>query len=132
MSVSIVASMLKRNRKVLRDSFPRAVGLLLVVFIFYGTTIQAGHSHFRPFDRNANDAFSIGNSGIHDNLTSGNPGCNDCLICQLHQGFSTTLISIKSDLKPSSIRSTLSSPTLDLMRSETTSTRSGRAPPKTN
>jgi hypothetical protein len=131
MSISIVASMLKRTRKTLRDSFPRAVGLLLVLFIFYGTTVQAAHNHFRTVDRTADNTLSIGKSGLDKNLTT-NPGCNDCLICQLHQSFSTTLISIKSDLKPSSLRSKQSAPTLDLMQSETTAPQTGRGPPKTN
>ena len=132
MSISIVASMLKRTRKTLRDSFPRVVGLLLVLFILYGTTVQAAHSHFRSIDRTAGSTLSIGNSGLDKNLSTNSPGCNDCLICQLHHGFSTTLISIKSDLKPSSLRGKLSAPTLVLMQSETAAPQTGRAPPKTN
>jgi len=115
-----------------RPYSPRAIGLLLVVFILYGTTVQAVHQHGLTLVRTSPTTDSVANAGFDSSLRNTNLGCSDCLICQLHQSFSTTLISIKSGIKPSSTRSTLDSPILDFTASETTAPRTGRAPPKTN
>jgi hypothetical protein len=106
--------------------------LLLLVFILYGTTVQAVHQHGLTLGRTSATAASVANAGFDGGLRSTNVGCSDCLICQLHQSFSTTLISIKSDLAPSNLRSNLRTHTIELTRSEITTTASGRAPPKTN
>ena len=109
----------------------RGLGLLLLVFIFYGTTVEAAHRHGRVVPPSNPAASSFDKTGT----TSTKPitqGCSDCLICQLHQNFSATLISVKPvaealvshtqtpQLNPVSIRSIAHSP------------QSGRAPPQAN
>ena len=114
-------------------AFKRGLGLLLVVFIFYGTTVEAAHRHgVAAPQSNSATAVTNPNSGA-SSTSKAKPGCSDCLICQLHLNFSATLISVKLNdaaplarvtharkLDPVSIRSTACSP------------RSGRAPPQAN
>jgi len=71
----------------------RWVGLLLAVFILYGTTVEAAHRHGRvvPDDR----AVSLVDQDQTTSPVNGKSGCSDCLICQLHQNFNTTLIVIR-------------------------------------
>src|SRR5215213_9351731 len=78
----------------------RCLGLLLVVFIFYGTTVEAAHRHGVAAPQSSS-AVSLTNpdSGA-SNTSSAKPGCSDCLICQLHQNFSATLISVKLNTQP--------------------------------
>src|SRR5215813_6813008 len=77
----------------------RGLGLLLVLFIFYGTTVEAAHCHglTRP---QSNSATSLTNPDSGASTTRTKPGCNDCLLCQLHQNFSATLISVKLNTTP--------------------------------
>ncbi len=74
-------------------AFTRWVGLLLAVFIVYGTTVEAAHRHGRivPENRSA----SLVDQDQSSSPVSGKSGCSDCLICQLHQNFSTTLIAVR-------------------------------------
>jgi len=109
----------------------RGIGLLLVLFIFYGTTIEAAHRHGRATST-SNHATSRVETDSGSGISTTKPGCSDCLICQLHQNFSATAISAepiaeqitrithsrRSD--PISIRSLASSPS------------PGRAPPQAN
>lgn len=108
-------------------AFTRWLGLLLTVFILYGTTVEAAHRHgrFVPENRTA----SLVDQDQTTSPLSGQSGCSDCLICQLHQNFSTTLIVIRlvdppkqvlvkaPDAIPPDVLSPLLGPT------------SGRAPP---
>ena len=75
-------------------NFSRGLSLLLVVFIFYGTTVEAAHRHNR-IARSAPDATSHVDNEPTKNLNTSKTGCSDCLICQLHQNFSTTLIALR-------------------------------------
>ena len=109
----------------------RAVGFLLVVFIFYGTTVEAVHRHSRTLDRTTNAGSTIVDPDLAKNLTKTQVGCSDCLICQLHQSFGTTLISVRSDVSPSSQRCDLRGSTTVRPRSVTKTTQTGRAPPQT-
>jgi hypothetical protein len=118
---------------VYNPSVKRAVGLLLVLFIFYGTTVEAAHRHGVAAPH-SNSTVSVTNPDSGTSSTSNvKPGCSDCLICQLHQNFSATLISIKLNdaapitrvtharrFDPVPIRSTANSPQSD------------RAPPQAN
>ena len=74
-------------------AFTRWVGLLLAVFIVYGTTVEAAHRHGRivPENRSA----SLVDQDQSSSPVSGKSGCSDCLICQLHQNFTTTLIAVR-------------------------------------
>jgi hypothetical protein len=75
-------------------AFSRGLGLLLVLFVFYGTTIEAAHRHGRISPIPTQATSSVENDS-GSGISNTKPGCNDCLICQLHQNFSATAISIK-------------------------------------
>jgi len=109
----------------------RWLGLLLVVFIFYGTTVEAAHRHGRVISQ-ASHPVSLAQTGSNSSTLSTTPGCNDCLICQLHQSFSATLISIRLNAEPFS-RSTLFRASDSIpIRSAINSPQSDRAPPQAN
>ena len=76
-----------------RTAFTRWLGLLLAVFILYGTTVEAAHRHGRVAPDNR--AASLVDQDQTTSPVGGTSGCSDCLICQLHQNFSTTLIAIR-------------------------------------
>src|ERR1044072_2294416 len=77
----------------------RGLGLLLVIFIFYGTTVEAAHRHGRVGPP-SNAAASFDRTGTTGSTSTSQPGCSDCLICQLHQNFSATLTSVKPIAEP--------------------------------
>ena len=109
----------------------RGLGLLLVLFVFYGSTVEAVHQHGSVTSTSRYAASSVevdSGSGISTNQ----PGCNDCLICQLHQNFSATLISIKPVAEQiTRVRHSFRSKPLSI-RSLDASPSSGRAPPQAN
>jgi hypothetical protein len=106
----------------------RGLGLLLLVFIFYGTTVEAAHRHGRVVPPSNSAASSFDKTGT-TSTTPTTQGCSDCLICQLQKNFSATLISVKP-LAEASVRHTLT-PQLNpvSIRSIAHSPQSGRAPP---
>ena len=112
-------------------SMKRGLGLLLLVFIVYGTTVEAAHSHGKVGPP-SNAAVAFEPAGSTSTKTTTQPGCSDCLICQLHQNFSATLISVKPVAEPL-VRQTYT-PQLDpvSISSTTHSPQSGRAPPQAN
>ena len=118
---------------VYNPSVKRAVGLLLVLFIFYGTTVEAAHRHGVAAPH-SNSTTSVTNPDSGTSSTStAKPGCSDCLICQLHQNFSAALISVKpNDAAPlarvTPARRFNPVPT----RSIANSPQTGRAPPQAN
>jgi hypothetical protein len=85
--------------KIQSATFSRWLGLLLVVFILYGTTVEAAHRHGRVLPSHAGAASHL-DSEQSQNLSTSKTGCSDCLICQLHQGFSTTLIALRQNDPP--------------------------------
>ena len=108
--------------------FSRWLGLLLVAFILYGTTVEAAHRHGRALTDNS-DVASLTHSQETANTTGGQTGCSDCLICQLHQNFSTSLVALRLNDPPAQIlHRTTSVVTLDLL-SQIISPAAGRAPP---
>jgi hypothetical protein len=109
----------------------RWLGLLLVVFIFYGTTVEAAHRHGKVSSKSSH-ATCLGADPASSSTINTRPGCNDCLICQLHQNFSATLISFQLNTAPLR-RLTPSNSSVPLfIRSTVHSPQSGRAPPKAN
>ena len=110
----------------------RGLGLLLVLFIFYGTTVEAAHRHgVAASQTNSAASFTNPNSGANGTFST-KPGCSDCLICQLHQNFSATLISVKLNIVP--LARVTYALTFDpvSIRSIAHSSQSGRAPPQAN
>jgi len=112
-------------------SLKRGVGLLLLVFIVYGTTVEAAHRHGRVVPPSNPAASSFDKTG-NTSTTPTTQGCSDCLICQLHQNFSATLISVKpftESLVPQTYTPELAPVSI---RSITHSPQRGRAPPQAN
>jgi len=114
-----------------RASMKRGLGLLLLVFIVYGTTVEAAHRHGRVAQA-AHSAVAFEQTGSTNTNTKTLPGCSDCLLCQLHQNFSDTLISVKPVAEPL-VRQTFT-PQSDpvSISSSNQSSQSDRAPPKAN
>jgi hypothetical protein len=80
-------------------TFSRWLGVLLVVFILYGTTVEAAHRHGRILPSHAGATSQL-DTPQTQNLSTSKTGCSDCLICQLHQSFSTTLIALRLNDPP--------------------------------
>jgi len=110
----------------------RGLGLLLVVFILYGTTVEAAHRHGLVVTQ-SNSATSLTNPNAGGSGTfTAKPGCHDCLICQLHQNFSATVISVKLNTAP--LARVTHARRFDPVstRSIANSPQTGRAPPQAN
>lgn len=127
-----MTSMLNRAIQNPGATLKRGLGLLLVLFIFYGTTVEAAHRHGVAAPQ-SNSAASVTNpnSGATGTFNA-KPGCGDCLICQLHQNFSATLISVKLNTAPlARVTYALKFDPIST-RSIPYSPQSGRAPPQAN
>jgi len=111
-------------------SSSRAVSLLLLVFIIYGTTIEAAHRHGRVLNApNVSASTSVSNAGDSKGLAGGLLGCSDCLICQLHQNFSATLITFRQISAPPAFRAHFSNTTVPIVLAQSNTPIKGRAPP---
>lgn len=111
-------------------AFARVLSFLLLGFIVYGTTVEAAHKHgnlIRPNE--VSGTASVSNRGSGTTLSTTVSGCNDCLICQLHQQFSTTLTSSPPSIDQSVSNSFFSSSALVSAGSRTTAPSTGRGPP---
>jgi hypothetical protein len=108
--------------------FSRWLGLLLIAFIFYGTTIEAAHRHGRVLSENS-DVASLTHSDDSGNLSRTQTGCGDCLICQLHQNFNTTLIAFRLNDPPARVLYKRTTTFVPDLLSRRTSPLAGRAPP---
>jgi hypothetical protein len=111
-----------------RVGFSRWLGLLLIAFILYGTTVEAAHRHGRVLSDNS-DVASLRDTEQTANTTTGQTGCSDCLICQLHQNFSTTLIAFRLNDPPSRILHRATTVVIPDLLSRIISPLAGRAPP---
>jgi len=113
-------------------AFTRWLSLLLVVFILYGTTVEAAHRHGRTLPSTASVAAHFDNQQPQ-NLSTNKTGCNDCLICQLHQNLTTTLIALrlKQESQPKAPQPATAVAPEDLL-SQVIRPQAGRAPPETN
>ena len=122
----------ERNSKLVRrhHAFTRVLSFLLLGFIVYGTTVEAAHTHGNLAAANTLvGASNFSDPATETKTTTKLTGCGECLICQLHQGFSTTLISVPPSLGASSLRSGVFKSTPVSAHSQVTSPRRGRAPP---
>lgn len=108
--------------------FSRWLGLLLIAFIFYGTTVEAAHRHGRVLPKNGNVA-SLTQSEETTNPANAKTGCGDCLICQLHQNFSTTLIALRVNERPVQLPQRTTTVVAPDLLSQKISPVAGRAPP---
>ena len=111
-------------------AFARVLSFLLLSFIVYGTTVEAAHKHGNLVRRSdVPGAASVSDLGSGTIRTTKLSGCGDCLICQLHQYFSTTLISRPPTVVPAPLRSRIFNLTAVSVASRTDAPRRGRAPP---
>ena len=115
---------LKNRNSALR----RGIGLLLLVLIVYGTTVEAAHRHGRVRSVDSSSATLIDSEHTSTPVNSTN-GCSDCLICQLHQSFTTTLIVFRLLDPPSQIRLQITTQVPRDVLSQMASPVAGRAPP---
>jgi hypothetical protein len=107
----------------------RALSLLLVAFILYGTTVEAAHRHGR-ISGNPTSTSLITTENF-DGLFTGKTKGKDCLICQLHQNFNATLISVKPNTISVDTQSLRGNTDRVPVESRINIPQSGRAPPKT-
>ena len=112
-----------------RDAFSRGLGLLLIAFIFYGTTVDAAHRHGRVPPQGRSDVASLTHSEQTANPAGTSSGCNDCLICQLHQNLNTTLITYRLVNPPQSFQLRIPATIARDVLSHAASATAGRAPP---
>ncbi len=112
----------------LQSPFSRGLGLLLIAFIFYGTTVDAAHRHGRVLSQRA-DVASVTPSDQTANPAGTSTGCNDCLICQLHQNLNTTLITYRLVDPPQRPRLRIPVAIPRDVLSHAASATTGRAPP---
>ncbi len=108
--------------------FSRWLGLLLIALIFYGTTVEAAHRHGGVLPEKS-DVSSVAHSEQSANPTSSKSGCADCLICQLHQNFSTTLIALRLNDPPVQLLHRTPTVVAPDLLSRIISPAAGRAPP---
>jgi len=108
-------------------AFKRWLGLLLVVFILYGTTVEAAHRHGRVLP--GSGAASLVESEQTNSPVSSKTGCSDCLICQLHQNFTTTLVAFRLVDPPSQLQLNISAEIPPDVHSQRAGPTAGRAPP---
>jgi hypothetical protein len=107
------------------------LSFLLLGFIVYGTTVEAAHTHGALRAAKSSVTASNFSTPESDTKTATNlVGCGDCLICQLHQQFSTSVIAAPPSVVPSSLAARHLNTTATAVRSQTATPRSGRAPPK--
>ena len=108
-------------------AFTRWLGLLLVVFILYGTTVEAAHRHGRVLP--SSGAAAVVDSDQPTSPVSSQTGCSDCLICQLHQNVGTTLLAFRHVDAPEQVRIKVPPAVPPDILSQVTGTAAGRAPP---
>lgn len=110
-------------------SFSRWLSLLLVLFILYGTTVEAAHRHGLVTSTRSTAAAHVDNEPSQ-NLTKSKAGCNDCLICQLHQNVANTLIALRFNDPPARQPQRVTAIAPRDRISQSISPVAGRAPPQ--
>lgn len=108
-------------------TFTRCVGVFLVVFILYGTTVEAAHRHGRVLP--STGAASLVDADQTTSPASSKTGCSDCLICQLHQNFSTPLLAFRLVDPPKQVRIKVPTAVPPDIFSQLAGPVAGRAPP---
>lgn len=109
----------------------RVLSLLLLGFIVYGTTIAAVHKHGTVPDI-ASTSSNFSDAGNDETVPGGVLGCSDCLICQLHQSFSSPALNHNLLVPAAPQQVPLSDPAAPILLSAVSTSESGRAPPITS
>lgn len=111
----------------------RVLSFLLLALVLYGTTIQAVHRHGSVIVGDNSSATSVLEYSRPDANSSATPGgCDDCLICQLHQSFSATLVTHRRFDSPAPQLVLFSAQDIEDFSSFVSTTKTGRAPPFTS
>jgi hypothetical protein len=111
----------------------RAISLVLLALIVYGSTIQAAHRHVGIAAAGSlSQGTSLSDSGTTQNSTLGRVNCSDCLICQLQHNFSSTLLSSRSIWSPPPFPEQYFETATIAFHSRVDTPRRGRAPPFTS
>jgi hypothetical protein len=110
----------------------RALSLLLLALILYGSTVEAAHRHGRVLVSSQETSTSIQDSSQANQALNGKPSCSDCLICQLQQNFSSTLTSFALLDTPVAASIPTSHDSSGKFHSRYCSPLRGRAPPITS
>ena len=106
----------------------RGLGLLLIVFVLYGTTVEAAHRHGRILSAGSENA-SVVDSEPGATLVGSKTGCSDCLICQLHQNLTITLTIYRLNDSQDQTRSKFTPAVQPTVLSQRAGPAPGRAPP---
>jgi len=130
-AIQTVTSRLTARLRNQNATLPRVLSLLLVTFIFYGTTVEAAHCHAQVRST-TNTSSSLVDPLLASKLANSKTSCSECLICQLHQNFSATLISVSPSVNTSGLRTLCQRLDRVVIRSQTNTPRTGRAPPTAN
>lgn len=108
----------------------RVLSVLLLSFIVYGTTVEAAHKHSGLSDaRSSAQKNAFSEPDTQTARDGGLAGCDDCLICQLHQDFSTSLIVERDSSAPARTRLEISLATSATPIPLMAAPNRGRAPP---
>ena len=99
------------------------------MFVLYGTTIEAAHRHGRILGSDGSSTHSISEKQNAGNLTGGTLSCAECLICQLHQHFSTSLAAVRDISVPTQVHANVFSSAAVVLTTRSRATNTGRAPP---
>ncbi len=114
-----------------RSLLSRAIGALLVLFIFYGTTVEASHKHSNVLV--STDKYSsVSEADSGDGSIARKSGCSECLICQLHQNFTATLLTSRPLATQLNVQKLVSRLETVVIHSHASRPHSGRAPPLAN
>lgn len=110
-------------------AFRRVLSLLLLSFIFYGTTLEAAHKHGRVGEGSTTSRGAAVQEPGTTSDTGNLAASSECLICQLHQNFSTAVTTARhvSPLQAPVTHTFLT--TFESLQTRTTRTGSGRSPP---
>jgi len=114
-----------------RSVASRIIGWALLVFIVYGTTAEAAHRHGRVVSTQSTTA-SLRQTQNIDGSAGSKSSCNDCLICQLHQNVSATLISLRIHADALATQTTVRDFKRVSIDARASTPRKGRAPPTVN
>lgn len=123
----------KRHARLLwsHPVFARVLSLFLLGFIVYGTSVEAAHKHGQALNfAEPNQATAL--AGPSNESGPELIGCSDCLICQLQQNFSTTVITHRQFDPPAAQGMQVSVTTTSDFHSLLVTPRKGRAPPLTS
>jgi hypothetical protein len=115
-----------------QSTISRAVAGLLLVFVIYGTTIEAAHRHGRIFGAEQSQTHSLSTSETAGENSSTFLSCAECLICQLQQHFSASLVTVRDSNSPAIAFAEIAGFKSPSIESRSTTSSSGRAPPFTS